>query len=325
MVKNVSIIIPLYNEAGNIEELVAEIIKAMLFQNYGYEIILVNDGSIDNSWQIISTLSAKVPFIKGIDLAGNYGQTIALRAGIELAAGDVIVAMDGDLQHDPKYIPTFISYMEKGYEMVGGAKQKRPDGFFKSLLGNMAHRFICMMSGVKMKYFGATFKAYRSYLLKNTNLLGDTHRFLGAIVARRGIKYIEIPIEIRSRVNGKSNYNISKMFLVIIDLLFLKFTISHMNKPFRFFGFRGAILFLIGFIPAVWIVISSLFFHVSIKEQYIAEFLFSIFLMLAGFLIISIGLIAEIGIFNYYARGNKPYIVRQETSTVFMYDTVSHN
>ena len=317
MLRNlVSIIAPVYNEEESIGELVASVHEAMKNTNYSYELILVNDGSTDQSWKVITQLSTSYPSLRGIDLAGNHGQTIALRAGIEKAKGSIIVAMDGDLQHNPAYIPSFIEKIEEGYDMVGGAKEKRPDGFFKSFLSSFAHSLICKISGVKLQYFGATFKAYRSYLLKNTNLLGDSHRFLGALVVRKGVKYIELPIEIQERKYGKSNYRLSKVFLVVLDLLFLKFFISYINKPFRFFGTLGGITFLSGLFGCAYMIGGSIFSDVNIKESYIAEFMFSVFLMLIGAIFLSFGIIAEIGVYNYFLKGNKsPYSIRELIQT----------
>src|SRR6478735_5616491 len=210
MRKHVSIVIPIYNESASLNELVRRINDAMCRTDYQYDIILVNDGSQDNSWKVLTQLAKADAHVIALDLAGNYGQTIALRAGFEMAKGEVIIAMDGDLQHDPDYIPLFLDYIEEGYDMVSGSKSSRPEGKFRGFMSNFAHGLICKISGVKLDYFGATFKAYRSYLLKRSNMLGDAHRFLGAIVARKGVRVKEIPMHIHERVHGTSNYNWTK-------------------------------------------------------------------------------------------------------------------
>ena len=310
----VSIVIPLYNEEKNIRLLAEEIITVMKKAPYTYEIIFVNDGSSDNSWDEITELSGLFPNIRGIDLAGNYGQTIALRSGFDSANGDVIVAMDADMQHNPVYIPQFLSYIEEGYDMVGGWKEKRPENLFKSFLANAAHKAICKISGVNMKYFGATFKVYRKYLLENVNMIGDAHRYIGALVAKKGTRVKEIPINIRDRHAGKSNYKLTKALFVIVDLVFLKFYVSYINRPFRLFGIPGIILFVIGFISTLVFSIGSLFLKWYIEKDYQTEFQTSIFLMLFGALLISLGLIAQIGIFNYFTnKKQEPYNVRQQT------------
>ena len=310
----VSVLVPVFNEQENIKQLTEEIIEAVKNEIYTFEIILVNDGSIDETWNIIENLSEKNKTVKGIDLAGNYGQTIALRAGLENSTGDIVVMMDGDLQHDPTYIPQFLRYLEDGYDMAGGSKANRPGNIFKRWLANFAHFIIRHLSGVKMKYFGATFRAYRRYLLENTNMLGDAHRFLGAIVARKGVKFIEIPIEIRERNAGKSKYKLKKVFLVILDLIFLKFTVSYMNKPFRLFGLYGGLVFLIGLVCTMILIFGSIFGNVHIRENYLAELLFSVFLILIGLFVIAIGIIAEIGIYNHFSRHQQcPYNIREKS------------
>lgn len=308
----VSIVVPLYNEEGNVKELVESIIWSMKGTGYPYEILLINDGSADNTVWRINELCKVYPEVVGIDLAGNYGQTMALRVGFEHAKGEVIVAMDGDLQHDPHYIPMFLERMESGYDMVGGAKEKRPDGWLKSTLSQMAHGTIANLTGVEMSYFGATFKAYRRYLLENVNMLGDDHRFLGAMVARKGVRYTEIPIVIQERKSGKSNYKMNKVFKVVIDLLFLKFMVKYMKKPFRFFGPIGVSLFLVGLLGCLSMTMGNLFLGFNIKENYLVEFVSCASLVISGLTFLSIGILAEIGVHNYFNSHNQsPYAIRK--------------
>ncbi|MFH1873910.1 MAG: glycosyltransferase family 2 protein [Pseudomonadota bacterium] len=310
-VNKISIVIPSYNEAENITVLTEQIRQYLTPLNIDYEIIFVNDGSSDSSWEVICKLKKQYTQVKGIDLAGNYGQTIALRAGFNLASGDVIIAMDSDMQHDPKYIPKFVELISQGYDMVGGSKEKRPEGFITALMAKMAHKIICLLSGVKLSYFGATFKAYRAYLIKDLNLIGDAHRFMGALVVRKGIRFIEIPININKRLRGKSSYSFKKVFYVFIDLIFLKFALSYLNKPFRFFGVIGGLVSLVGVLLISWFVFIAFFFNVNINQNYLTEFVASVFLFLLGVILMSIGLLAEIGIYNYFAKDRQlPYNVR---------------
>lgn len=312
MKKMISIVVPFYNEEGNVEELVKQVTSTMQATGYLYELILVNDGSVDQTWFRMQKASVHDPNVIALDLAGNYGQTIALRAGFEKSKGDVIVAMDGDLQHDPKYIPEFLTYIEKGYDMVGGSKASRPDGMIRSALSSLAHSIICRLTKVKLQYFGATFKVFRRYLLENSNMLGDAHRFLGALVARKGIRYIEIPIDIHERNSGKSKYKWNKVFFVILDLIFLKFIVSYIRKPFRLFGIAGLFAFLVGAAGALYYIAGSMFFDFNIKENYLAEFLFSLTLLLIGAIFLSFGIIAEIGVYNYFSRNSvPPYNIRE--------------
>jgi glycosyltransferase involved in cell wall biosynthesis len=308
----VSIVIPLHNEEGNVRELTDSILNVMDELTYPFEVIMVNDGSTDKTALKMSEMARLHPEVVGIDLAGNYGQTMALRVGFEHSRGEIIIAMDGDLQHDPQYLPIFLEQMEKGYDMVGGAKEKRPDGWLKSRLSEMAHSTIANLTGVKMSYFGATFKAYRRCLLENINMLGDDHRFLGAIVARKGISYTEIPIIINERKHGKSSYKFDKIFKVMIDLLFLKFMVKYMKKPFRFFGPIGVLLSIIGLLGVITMVLGSLFLKVNIKESLLVEFVSCVSLIISGLTFLSIGILAEIGAHNYFNSHNQsPYSIRK--------------
>lgn len=311
VIQKISVVTPVYNEEKNIPELCKQLHDVLSNMPYEFEIILVNDGSADRSHQKIYEMVLTYPGVKGIDLAGNYGQTLALRAGFELAKGDVIIAMDSDLQHDPKDITRFIQKIEEGYDLVGGAKESRPDGWFKSKLSSLAHSIISKLAQVKMSYFGATYKAYRSYLLEQTNLLGDSHRFMGAIVVRKGIRYTEIPITIHERAHGTSNYKMNKVWKVLLDLIFLKFFISYLNKPFRLFGSIGFLFSFAGLAGVVSISIGNFFFNLNVKEEYLVEFFSSAFLIVMGLLFLSIGVLAEIGVYNYYGQKRKsPYTIR---------------
>ncbi len=309
----VSIVVPLYNEYESLPLLVEQIDHVMTTHGLPYELLLVNDGSEDRTWACITALAAENPAIVGIDLAGNHGQTLSLRAGFERAKGEIVVAMDGDLQHDPAYLPQFVAYIQEGYDMVGGAKAKRPDSRAHSLLANTAHKLISMLSGVQLEYFGATYKAYRSYLLRNVELLGDSHRFLGALVARKGIRYREFPIEIRQRQFGASHYGLGKALLVMVDLVMLRFFLSYSRKPFRLFGMLGILSLVTGLLATGSLLVSSLFFGVNLSQRFPMEFLFSLFLIMGGIFLICFGLLAEIGTYAYYARRNRaPYVVRHE-------------
>ena len=307
----ISVVAPLYNEVDTVAQLVRRVGAVMQEHGYDYELILVNDGSTDSSWQLLRELAAHDRHLVAIDLAGNYGQTLSLRAGFAQARGEVIIAMDGDLQHDPAYIPQFISLINEGYDMVGGAKAKRPEGRLATALATTAHGIIRRLSGVQLRYFGATYKAYRSYLVKNVELLGDAHRFLGALVARKNLRYCEFPIEIHERQFGQSNYKISKLFYVILDLFILRFFIVHGRKPFRLFGLAGLLSLLTGGVLAGQFLIRSIFFGLNIEARYPLEFIFSLFLLMAGIFLLCFGVLAEIGMYNYYSRRTRqPYVVR---------------
>ena len=309
----VSIVVPLYNEEDNVRPLTTQIAAVMTTHGLAYELLLIDDGSDDQTWAGITAVAAENPAVVGISLAGNFGQTLSLRAGFERAKGGIVVAMDGDLQHDPAYLPQFVARIRAGYDMVGGAKAKRPEGRAHSLLANSAHKLISVLSGVQLDYFGATYKAYRSFLLQDAELLGDAHRFLGALLVRKGIRYCEFPIEIRERQHGTSKYHLSKAFLVVVDLVMLRFFLRYSRKPFRLFGVLGLLSLGAGLLATSALLVGSLFFGVNISHRFPMEFIFSLFLIMGGDFLICFGLLAEIGTHTYYARRNRPpYVVRQE-------------
>jgi glycosyltransferase involved in cell wall biosynthesis len=309
----VSIVVPVHNEQDSVRPLAEQIDEVMTTHGLTYELLLVNDGSDDQTWARITALASENPAVIGIDLAGNYGQTLSLRAGFERARGDIVVAMDGDLQHDPAYLPQFVGYIREGYDMVSGAKAKRPDGRAHSLLANTAHKVISLLSGVQLEYFGATYKAYRRYLLRNVELLGDSHRFLGALVAQRGIRYREFPIEVHQRQFGTSHYGLGKALVVVVDLVMLRFFLRYSRKPFRLFGVLGIMTLAVGLLATTGLLVSSIFFGINISHRFPMEFIFSLFLIMSGIFLICFGLLAEIGTHAYYARRNRaPYVVRHE-------------
>lgn len=314
---DLSIVVPLFNEEGNIKVLVDQINENLKSFEYQYEIILVNDGSTDASWKLIKELSENIENnVVGIDLLGNYGQTIALRAGFKIAKGKVFIAMDGDLQHNPKYIPVFMEEIEKGVDLVSASKRSTPDSKLKQKLSKVAHFVISKLSGTKLKYSGATFKAYRRHLLDNITLMGDMHRFLGAIVIRKGITYKEIEIDIDERLNGTSSYKLSKTFMVLIDLIFVKFLVSYMTKPFRLFALLSASLSTLGIAISAHLFFGWIFYDFYITKDYLTEFVLAVFLFLTSFMMLGFGVLAEIGIYILYSKKiNEPYNIREATNT----------
>ena len=234
-INKISVVIPIYNEELNITLLYDEIVVVLSKINKQYEIIFVDDCSSDNSLGILMEIFNKKPNIQVISLLGNQGQTSALNAGFKKATGDIIVAMDGDGQHNPKYIPEFIQAIEKGYDMASSWKQKRySKKFYLFFFSNIAHKIIGKVIGIKMRYFGATMKAYNKNLLHNLELSGDLHRFAGALVYYEGIKIKEIPINIRPRKNGPSKYKVSKILKVVLDLILIRFLIKHAKTRFAY-------------------------------------------------------------------------------------------
>lgn len=303
--KKVSIVIPIYNEGDNILNLYTELKNVMSTQNKDYEIIFVDDCSQDSSMQILEELFNQDERVSAISLLGNQGQTSALTAGFKIAAGDIVIAMDGDGQHNPAYIPQFISALDEGYDIVSSWKEKDESSNKITLfLSKTAHKIIGKFMGVKMKYFAATMKAYRKDVLQNLDLSGDLHRFAGALIHYKGIKIKEIPIEIRKREKGKSNYKLGKIFRVALDLILIKFLAKYSKTPFRIFGSLGVMFILLGLIGSAYVMYEK--YILDIKVFYnSAALIVSAFSFVMGLQFIFFGLMAELISRVYYTSDKK--------------------
>jgi glycosyltransferase involved in cell wall biosynthesis len=237
IIQKISVVIPIHNEEENIIPLYLELTKFLSDTRTDYEIIYVDDCSTDNSFSILEDLFGKDTRVHAVSLLGNQGQTIALSAGFKQASGDVIIAMDGDGQHDPVYLTDFIRAIEEGHDLASSWKlQDERGSHLFAIFSKLFHKIVSMSTGVKMKYFGSTMKAYRRELLHSLDLSGDLHRFAGVLVYYEGIRVKEIPIKIRKRVRGNSSYGFGKIFRVILDLLLIKFLTKYAKAPFRVFG-----------------------------------------------------------------------------------------
>lgn len=247
IIQKISVVVPIHNEEENIVPLYLELTKVLRATLTDYEIIYVDDCSYDNSLATLDDLFTRDPRIQVVSLLGNQGQTIALSAGFKQAGGDVIIAMDGDGQHDPAYLKEFIKAIEEGHDLASSWKlQDERGSILFALLSKLFHKMVSMSTGVKMKYFGSTMKAYRRELLHSLDLSGDLHRFAGVLVYYEGIKVKEIPIKIRKRIRGSSAYGVSKIFRVILDLLLIKFLTKYAKAPFRVFGSISLIGLVLG-------------------------------------------------------------------------------
>jgi glycosyltransferase involved in cell wall biosynthesis len=311
-VKKISVVIPVFNEENNIKNLYEELGAALVKINKDYEIIFVDDCSIDSSLDILKGIYDKDNHIEIVSLLGNHGQTIALQAGFKMASGDIIIAMDGDGQHDPVYIPQFVAAIEEGYDMVSGWKSRDESrGALKFFVSKIAHRIIGGVTGVKMNYFGATMKAYRSDILKTFDLSGDLHRFMGALIYFKGIKIKEIPIEIRPRGKGVSNYSFSKIAKVALDLVLIKFLTRYSKTPFRIFGFLGVFFSTLGILGVSYIYALKYFFSQS-AAQNVAGLVISAIFFIVGIQFVFFGLMAEMISRVYYTSNNKEFFSVKE-------------
>src|SRR5208337_4777594 len=242
----VSIVVPLYNEEENVEVLHERIMEVLTSNNIDYEIIYVDDGSNDNTLQLLDALQSRHKNIIVLSLRRNFGQTAAFAAGFDFARGDIVITMDGDLQNDPKDIPRLLEAI-KDYDVVSGWRKKRKDPFLSRRLPSIvANWLISKVTGVRLHDYGCSLKAYRREVVKNLKLYGEMHRFIPAVASWYGVRIAEIETIHHPRLRGKSKYGISRTMRVLLDLITVKFLQSFSTRPMQFFGPMGLIFCLFG-------------------------------------------------------------------------------
>lgn len=310
MPPKISIIIPVYNEEKNVEELFRQIERSLDNYQYTYEVIFVNDGSTDNTWNIIKGLSKSSKTLTGIDLSVNFGQSSALSAGIDHASGEYIVTMDGDLQNDPNDIPDMIKKIDsEDWDLIAGIRTNRKDGFiFRRFPSILANFLIRTSTGVKFKDYGCTLKAFKSDIAKDLDLYGELHRFIPVLVHLQGARITQMNVNHRARVHGKSKYGISRTLRVMSDLLLMLFFKKYLQKPMHLFGTIGIIIFFIGIIINFYLV----FLKILGQDIWGKPLLMlGIMLTLGGVQLITIGILAELLMRTYYeSQKKKPYKIK---------------
>jgi glycosyltransferase involved in cell wall biosynthesis len=308
----ISIVIPVFNEADNIPILQQEITEIMEKVGRSYEILFVNDGSTDSTHDLLCRLASVNPRIRIITFGRNFGQTAAMSAGFHYASGNIVIPFDGDLQNDPADIPGILSALEKGYDVVSCWRRKRKDKWLTRRLPSiLANKLISWVSGVALHDYGCTLKAYRSNILQHIQLYGEMHRFIPVYASWAGAKVIEIKVNHRPRKFGKSNYGLFRTVKVLLDLITVRFLGSYSTKPMYLFGGIGA--FLCGggvFFSAVTLYQKLAF---EIKAHRNPLLLLAVFLFIVGIQFILIGLVAELLIRIYYESLGKPIYVIRET------------
>ncbi len=310
---DISVVLPVYNEEENLQPLFQELHAVLEKLRKPYEVIFVDDGSQDGSWQIISQLCSEHPGkVKGIRFRRNFGQTAALMAGFHASSGKIVITMDADRQNDPADIPKLLEELEKGYDIVSGWRKHRKDPFLTRRLPSMvANWLISKVTGLRLHDFGCTLKAYRSEVVKNINLYGEMHRFIPAVASIYGVSVKEVVVNHRPRVAGKSKYGLSRTVKVILDLLTLKFLLSYSTRPVHVFGLWGLLSFGAGFIIGIYLTYVK-----YVKYQPIGNrplLLLSVLLMFTGIQLISLGLLAELLTRTYHeSSGKRIYTVKEK-------------
>ncbi|MBN2412344.1 glycosyltransferase family 2 protein [candidate division KSB1 bacterium] len=242
-----SVVIPFYNEVENVERVWTILSQVLDETGKSYEVIFVDDGSDDGTRETLRKLAAANAFLKVILFRANFGQSAAMAAGFKMTKGQIVVAMDGDLQNDPKDIPLILSKLEEGYDVVSGWRKNRKDKLIvRKVPSRIANRIICSVTNVKLHDTGCSLKAFRGDLLRKISLYGELHRFIPALLRMEGAKIAEIPVRHHARKFGKSKYNLSRTFRVIMDLTTIRLLMKHIHNPLRFFAHFSAFCFWAG-------------------------------------------------------------------------------
>jgi len=310
---SLSIIVPVYNEAAGIDLLFSKLREALT--GYQYEIIAVNDGSKDTSWNELTKVANADKNVKLIDLKRNFGQTAAINAGIQCASGDIFILIDSDLENDPKDIPRLLAKMEEGYDVVSGWRQNRWKGQYltRKLPSLAANALISKISGVPLHDYGCTLKAYKRDVIKDIRLYGQMHRFIPVYCKWQGGKVTEIPVNYQPRMYGKSNYGLFRIYKVILDLIMIKFLDKFMHRPIHFFGGAGILSFLVMLLSAGLAV----YFKLTGQKDFIQTPLPTIAAMffIVGVLMILMGILAEIMMRTYYESQDKfPFTIKEKVN-----------
>ena len=287
-----------------------EIKEQLARTSFKYEIIAVDDGSTDGSWEILENVAKEDKNFRVLHLSKNYGQTAALSAGLDSACGDVLIPMDADLQNDPADIPRFLEMIERGYDVVAGWRKDRKDNLMRRLPSVLANKLISRITRVKLHDYGCTMKAYKREIIQDIRFYGEMHRFMPVYVAWHGAKIQELVVNHRQRKYDKSKYGISRTFRVILDLLTVKFLMTYLAKPMHFFGWAGLYSFFFGFISGTVAIIYK-FNGVHFNKTPLP--LLTVFFIMMGVQFILMGILAEILIRIYYEpRGRATYTVRSK-------------
>ena len=242
-----SVVVPFYNEEELVERFCKRLAKVMRTLDKSYEIILVNDGSTDRTGEMLAEVAMREPKVLLVDFKRNFGQTAALQAGFDHANGEIIIALDGDMENDSFEIPIFLDKIEEGYDIVSGWRKRRQHGWLLRRIPSMAANWILKkISGVDLHDFGVTFKAYRREVIEDVRLYGDMHRFIPAVCSRLGARTCEIVTKHINRPAGQSKYGLGRTFRVALDLITLRFTTAYLTRPLHFFGKGGLTLLALG-------------------------------------------------------------------------------
>jgi glycosyltransferase involved in cell wall biosynthesis len=320
---DISIVVPVYNELENVALLCEKLNSAAAKLDESSEIILIDDGSNDGTWEKMKECANIYPDFRLIRFRRNFGQTAAMAAGFHAALGNIVITLDADLQNDPADIPLLLKKMAEGYDVVSGWRKDRKDPFIsRKLPSMMANALISKTTGVSLHDYGCTLKAYRKEIVSNLHLYGEMHRFIPALASWVGGEIAEVPVDHHPRKFGTSKYGISRTFRVILDLMTVKFLLRYSTHPIQMFGKFGMFFGVPGFLMLFVMILANIMFNIfgmdsmaGIVELVKRPFwvITPFMLLLFGMQFISMGLLAEIQIRTYHESQNKPIYVIRET------------
>ncbi len=308
---DVSVVVPVYNEEESIPEMYRQLTDVLSKLGRSYEILVIDDGSRDRSFELLKALHEQDPHLRVIRFRRNFGQTAAFAAGFEHARGSVIVTIDADLQNDPQDIPRLLEKIDEGYDIVSGWRIKRKDPFFSRKLPSMiANRLISEATSVRLHDYGCSLKAYRSEVAKNVQLYGEMHRFIPAVASWMGTRTAEIPVNHRPRQFGKSKYGISRTVRVFLDMLTVRFLLSYATRPLHVFGSIGLVTAGLGFLIGLYLAVLKVFLGQSIGSRPLL--MLAVLLIVIGVQMVTMGLLGEMVTRVYHeAQGKRIYVIRE--------------
>ena len=306
-----SIVVPLHDEQENVTDLYDRLKAVMEISGETFELVFVDDGSRDRTFHLLREIAAIDSRVTVVRLRRNFGQTSALAAGFDHTRGEYIIAMDGDLQHDPADIPLFLEKIAEGYDIVSGWRKVRIDNLWmRRIPSRCANWLMAKLSGVDIHDFGTTFKAYRRSILEQVPLYGELHRFIPALASAYGASICEVPIRNVMRERGASHYGISRTFRVFFDLITIRFLLKYLSRPLHFFGTVGMLSIFSGGGIALWLMLDKLFHHSDTMAQHGPLMIFAAVLLLAGLNMLAVGLLGEMQVRHYHEPTRRaPYFV----------------
>ncbi|MDE2818394.1 MAG: glycosyltransferase family 2 protein [Chloroflexota bacterium] len=307
----VSVVIPVYNEEGNIDRLYQELTAALEDIGRDFEVIAINDGSSDRTYDMLNDVQAKDARWHIIHFRRNFGQTAAMAAGFDAARGEVVMTIDADLQNDPRDIQRILDKFAEGYDIVSGWRQDRKEPLFLRRIPSMiANRVISRATGIRLHDYGCTLKAYHFDVAKGVQLYGELHRFIPALASQMGVRVAEIPVKDRARKWGSSKYGFSRTFKVILDLIAVIFLLSYFNRPLYVFGAAGILVGAVGSLLGLYLTVFKLLTENKIGDRPLLQL--SVLLMVLGVQFVSTGIVADMIMRTYHESQHKAiYFIRE--------------